>query len=167
MIQSNTAPRRSDPCLNRLSRKVGYFVTIIVTAVMIVVVRMVPDWNFKFIVDAQFEDWIPYFVLSCGATILANMVLLGIDPYRLRHLMQIFTNIFSLISLLALISIYPFHFEDDTLDKVVHIVLWLGVLGICISFLSDGVKVLIGERENDRKAKKEKEKSKLKREMPI
>ncbi|GIK65640.1 MAG: hypothetical protein BroJett018_34340 [Chloroflexota bacterium] len=145
-------PQR-DSIMDIVGRKIGYFVTIVVTMIGVVVVGMVPDWDLSFIRNAKFEDWLPYFYLSCAATVLANCLLLGLDPYRLRHLMQIFTNAFSLVSMLALISIFPFRFEDDTLDTVVHIALWLGVLGICISFITEGVKVLVGQREKQSKGK--------------
>ncbi|MCQ3930636.1 MAG: hypothetical protein DPW16_09255 [Chloroflexi bacterium] len=144
---------RHDSILDIAGRKIGYFVTIVVTMIGVVVVGMVPDWDLSFIRNAKFEDWLPYFYLSCAVSVLANALLLGLDPYRLRHLMQIVTNVFSLVSLLALISIFPFHFEDDTLDTVVHIGLWLGVLGICISFMTEGLKVLVGEREKPSKGK--------------
>lgn len=144
---------RHDSIWDIVGRKIGYFVTIVVTMIGVVVVGMVPDWDLSFIRNAKFEDWLPYFYLSCAAAVLANALLLGLDPYRLRHLMQIVTNVFSLVSMLAFISIYPLRIQDDTLDTVVHIALWLGVLGICVSFITEGVKVLVGQREKPSKGK--------------
>ncbi len=154
MIEGTTTPKtHRDSIFDIIGRKIGYFVTIVVTLIMVVVLRAVPHWDLDFIINSKFEDWLPYFYLSCAVTILANTMLLGLDPYRLRHFMQIPINIGSLISLLALISIYPLHIEDDTLDTVVHVVLWLGVLGTCISFMTEGVKILVGERDNKSKGK--------------
>lgn len=168
MIQSNSTPTPTpmrDSILDVVGRKIGYAVTIGVTIVMIVVVQFVPDWDLSFIQNSKFEDWIPYFYLSCAASILANLFLLALDPYRLRHAMQIFINIFSLISVLAMIRIYPFDFGDDG-DTIARVVLWLGVLGICISFISEGVQVITGQRAKA-KSKDKAKNEKLKNEFTV
>lgn len=130
MIERKSAVSLSSG-LRNLGRRLWYALSIIVNVALLIVIGViVPSWNQSFILDAQLDDWLPFFYAAAAVNILIYSLLLGFEPNRLRPLLESIADVFTIIALFTLIAIFPFDFSDTTLADIVKLSLWLTILGI-------------------------------------
>ncbi|MGI2336759.1 MAG: DUF4870 domain-containing protein [Dehalogenimonas sp.] len=93
--------------------------------------------------------WLPILTLTLMLTIVVHIILIIIDKYLLRELATICLDIFSLITVLVLLVIFPFDFSaipDSTAADITHtsvtIVLMLISAAITIGILIKSIKLI-------------------------
>ena len=125
-----------------LARRVGYVISIIVNAAMIVVARAIPGWGLPFVTPA-YGEVLPAIVRSLAATILAYAVLCAYDPRWCQHLARVVMNAFALNATLVMAHVFPFDFGSPRGDNLARIVLLLLCVALVIATFVEAVKMLL------------------------
>jgi len=112
-MQQNTQPTGA--------RRFGYFIAIIVNAVMIYVANNLLNWNLPFLTES-FQQTLWAINLSLGVSMFINFTFLFFDPTWFKNLMQAIANIFSAVSVFVFRSVFPLELPEN-IASVVNIAL--------------------------------------------
>ncbi|MEN8614265.1 DUF4870 domain-containing protein [Dehalogenimonas sp. THU2] len=107
-------------------------------------------WKRYPVFTEEISLWLPILTLTLMLTIVVHIILIIIDKYLLRELSTICLNIFSLITVLVLLAIFPFDFSAipdttaaDITQTSVTIALILIVTAITIGVLVKFIKLVM------------------------
>ena len=108
----------------------------------------VTHWVRTPILTSDFHLWLPIVNTVLAFTIAGHILMLAIDKYILREPLHLVLDIFSLVSVAALLAIYPFDWSPfgtvaDALDLSAHLMLALTILGISIGILVRFIKIIV------------------------
>lgn len=103
------------------ARRFGYFIAIIVNAVMLYAANNLLNWNVQFL-NASFQQTLWAINLSLGVSMFMNFTFLFFDPTWYRNIMQAIANIFSAVSVFVFRSVFPLDLPEN-LAGVVNIAL--------------------------------------------
>lgn len=67
-------------------------------------------WTMESFLTAEFATWLPLVTVSLLLTMLGHALLIAVDKFPLREATQIVLDIFSIIVIASLLSIFPFDF---------------------------------------------------------
>lgn len=69
-------------------------------------------WQVHTLITSDFNSWLPVLTAALVLSIISHAVLIAIDKYVLRQALQIFLDIFSVVVVISLLSIFPFDFSS-------------------------------------------------------
>ncbi|MBU0976500.1 MAG: hypothetical protein ABIE03_02055 [Patescibacteria group bacterium] len=128
-----------------IGRVVGFVVTIIVNIVILVVINYYYE-KFSFL-TTEFPEWLPYANASIFAAIIVQVLILVIPSKTIKPFFEIFSNIFSLVSVVALRLIYPFDWAQLTDGNWADTVAKIGMVGVIlavfIAIIANAVKFAV------------------------
>jgi uncharacterized membrane protein len=109
----------------------------------------VSTWLREPLLTADFSAWLPIVntALICG--IAGHALCLAIDKYIMREGTMVILDIFSAVSITALLVIFPFDFSpfghiwSTPLDLSVRITMAIIIFGICVGVLVRLIKILV------------------------
>lgn len=116
------------------ARQVGYAVSIVVNAILLVVAHSLPSWGLPFLTPA-FVDVLWAIDLSLGASIVANAVYFAYDASWFRNLTQIALTGLSLVSTVALYRVFPFDFGGASGDDLARLALAAVIFALVIAIV--------------------------------
>ncbi len=124
-----------------------YIATIIVNIILLYIFNNLLNWNIHFVTSALNEVlWI--INLSIIAAIIGNVLLLLYHPEWFRHVMKIILNIFALIAVYFLFTVFPFNFNNFILNAGLYVLLLLGIIGLGIAIVVEFFQLVTGKPEN-------------------
>jgi len=108
----------------------------------------VSHWVRQPIVTSDFRLWLPVLNTVLAFTIVGHVMLLAVDKYIVRESTQLILDIFGIVSVTALLSIFPFDFRPfgdlaAPLDLSARITLVVIVFGMAIGVLVRFIKILV------------------------
>jgi hypothetical protein len=117
------------------SRRVGYVVTVLVDAAVLVVINVAPGWQSIGFVTPSFAEVLALVNLSVWLPLLGNVAFVAYDP---RWLVDAGQTLFSVVTVGAsvrLLEVFPFDFSAYSHDwsAALRVLLWLGVIGGLVS----------------------------------
>ena len=138
------AGRRRSPA----QRRGGYFMSILINAVLIFLLDAHPGWRAVPFLTPATAQVIGLFTLTLAAGIAANVVYFIADPPRLRALGDLVTLTISLVTTLRVWEVFPFAFHGSMAfwSVIVRVVLITGIVGECIGLLYSLVVLVNGKR---------------------
>jgi uncharacterized membrane protein len=114
----------------------------------------VDRWQMQTLVTSNFNLWLPIITATLILVIIGHTIMIIFDKYWLRQIIKIVLNIFTLASIISLLSIFPFDFSvlpsAATLwalqgFKVLLILISVGiVIGIIVRFIKFVVNLAEG-----------------------
>jgi uncharacterized membrane protein len=69
-------------------------------------------WQVHTLITPDFNSWLPILTAALVLGIISHAIMIAIDKYILRQALQIFLDIFSVIVVVSLLSIFPFDFSS-------------------------------------------------------
>lgn len=121
--------------------RASFVVAIIFNLIFIYIVNQIPYWDISFITSAWIETlWI--LNLSLVVTIIGNLLFLYYHPQWFRSLAQIVMSAFAFWAIKTLYAVFPFSFSQSSLDLLTWFILIILMLGVAISILVEGVKLV-------------------------
>jgi uncharacterized membrane protein len=108
----------------------------------------VSHWVREPIVTSDFGLWLPVLNTVLALTIAGHIMLLAIDKYIVRESTQLVLDVLGIVSVTALLSIFPFDFQPfaelaGPLDLSAHITLVVIVFGMAIGVLVRFIKIIV------------------------
>jgi len=106
-------------------------------------------WIREPFVTADFSLWLPIVNTALTFNIIGHVILLVIDKYIVRESTLLVLDIFSLVSVTALLIIFPFNFDvfgsqiAGPIDFSVRLTFALIIFGICIGILVRLIKIIV------------------------
>jgi uncharacterized membrane protein len=106
-------------------------------------------WIREPFVTSDFSLWLPIVNTALTLNIIGHVILLVIDKYILREGTLLVLDVFSLVSMAALLVIFPFDFGvfgsniAGPIELSVRITFALIIFGICIGILVRGIRILV------------------------
>lgn len=117
-----------------------------VNLILLYVFNNLLNWHVYFITDALNEVlWI--INLSLIAAIIGNALLLWYNPEWFRHLMKTILNIFAFVAVYFLYHVFPFNFNNPSLNWGLNILLILVMIGLAIAIIVEIFIQLTGRPE--------------------
>ncbi len=105
------------------------------------------QWHRYALLTEDFNQWLPFVSAAIGATIVGYFLLIIYDSYFFRQVIHIILNLFAMVSIISLLTIFPFDFtvfpRDLTgiLNPIIITVLALAVFGVGIETIVRLIKV--------------------------
>ncbi|MDD3647700.1 MAG: hypothetical protein PHS44_04340 [Candidatus Dojkabacteria bacterium] len=128
-----------------LGKIIGFIVTIVVNVIILAVINYHYD-RFSFL-TTEFPEWLPYANASIFASIIAQVLLFVIPSKTTKPLFELFSNIFSLISIIFLRLIYPFDWsmliDKSWVDILAKVSMTGVIIAVFIATVVNGVKFAI------------------------
>jgi hypothetical protein len=108
----------------------------------------VTNWVRETIVTRDFSLWLPVVNTVLALTIAGHIMLLAIDKYILRESTLLILDILGIVSVAALLTIFPFDFRpfgdfSGAIDLSAHITLAIIIFGISIGVLVRFIKIIV------------------------
>ena len=108
----------------------------------------VTNWVRETIVTRDFSLWLPVVNTVLALTIAGHVMLLAIDKYILRESTLLILDILGIVSVAALLTIFPFDFRpfgdfSGAIDLSAHITLAIIIFGISIGVLVRFIKITV------------------------
>lgn len=125
-------------------RRMGFTAAVVINAVLLGLVNGWPGWRALPILTEDAASVVPVFNFALVIGILVNVVNTIVDIRWVRALGEIITSAVALVFLNQLLVVFPFSFNDGSVDWafVTRTVLWFAVAGCVISILVSGVIVV-------------------------
>jgi len=147
---------------SRVRRIVGYGFVILFNIALLVFLNFFNSyiayysnngqWHRYALLTGDFNQWLPFVSASIGAAIVGHFLLIIYDNYFFRQMIRVILNLFSMVSIIALLVIFPFDFSATPLDltgilnPVVMTILILAILGMGIETIVKLIKMM-GSRD--------------------
>lgn len=162
--KDKNAEDKVDDCFNRSRsrRIIGYGFVILVNIAILVFLNFFNSyiayysyngqWHRYALLTGDFSKWLPFVSAGIGAAIVGHFLLIIYGNYFFRQIIRVILNLFSMISIIALLVIFPFDFSvfpvdlTGILNPVVITILILAVLGTGIETIIRLIK-LMGSRD--------------------
>jgi hypothetical protein len=136
---SDFAPDAGTERFSLFGRIIGLVITIIVNSVIFVVINHYYD-HIPFLTD-EFSRWLPYANASIAASILLQFLLFFIYDSVFKPLAEAGSALVSLVSIIALLGIFPFDFDVITwpgpAEDLVRVVLFVLILVMVIVIVAN------------------------------
>ncbi len=120
-----------------------YIGGVVAGGILLFVINKLPQWHVPFI-TAAYADILWALNLSLLVQLTGNFMLLFYHPLFLHHIVQVVFNIFSIIALYFLITVFPFSLDElvgDWLHILIRIFLIIGMVATIISIIVHLVKL--------------------------
>jgi len=141
------------PGLKRAGRRAGYAIAVIINVALLVIVGNLLDWGWAPFLTEEFADVVPWIGLSLILSIVANLVYQFDDRPEVKSVGQILINLVSIFATYQIFIVFPFDFTSYAFDwaTVARILLVLAMVGAGIGVLTETIRLVSGEREQERR----------------
>jgi hypothetical protein len=141
--RTTTAVFRPDATVRR---RVGYSVGIVVNTVLLYAINVWPSWRSLTFVTDDAEQLLPLLNASLTVGIIANAIYIVFDRKWVKALGDLITVGISLVLLVSIWQVFPFAFNNPSIDwaTIVRVVLGVSIFG-CVIALVVQLVVLIRE----------------------
>ena len=68
-------------------------------------------WHRYPLLTDDFRSWLPIFTVAVAISIVGNMIMIIVDTYNVRQVVNIINNIFGIAAVATLLSLFPFDFS--------------------------------------------------------
>ena len=138
------APVGLDVDLDRLGRRVGYLVAVVVNLVMLWVVGQVTGWHLTRFLTDRFGEVRPYLVLSLLVSVAVNVVYLARDDGLVRSIGQLLTLGVGVVAMVVTVRVFPFDFADYAVDwaPLLRVILVIGLVGSAVALVVELVRAI-------------------------
>jgi len=143
----------AQPMRRPAARRAGYVVSIIVNVALVYLINVRPGWQIvPFLTDAT-PAVLGLVNASIVATVAANAVYVVYDPRWLRALGGMATTGVGLAAMVRIWRVFPFDFDDSTLDWVLifRIMLAVGILGSLIGLVAQFASLIRASARRERR----------------
>lgn len=131
---------REDSHKNR--RIIDHVVSIVVSIVLLFIFNSLLSWHIPFLTDSYIKClWA--IDLSIGSTIIVNFVFLFYEKEWFSHLMHLFLDIFALIAVYIIYSVFPFYFPAKVWENTANIVLIVIIVVTGFSIIYEIIKTIL------------------------
>ncbi|MFC1930409.1 DUF4870 domain-containing protein [Chloroflexota bacterium] len=107
-------------------------------------------WMAVPVLTGDFNLWLPILNIALAVAIVGHVILIMLDRYILREIVHIVTDVFSLVTVITLLSLFPFDFNVisnaavvTSLYFAVPVVLVIIIFGTVIGLLVRAIRLLI------------------------
>ncbi|MGM0365104.1 MAG: hypothetical protein ACQEP5_01055 [Actinomycetota bacterium] len=107
-------------------------------------------WNRYPLLTDDFRLWLPIFTVAVAFSAAGNILMIIVDHYSVRQVVNIIVNVFGIAAAATLLSIFPFDFNAipgadlvHILNPVVTVILVLIIIGLSIGTLVRLIKFII------------------------
>ncbi len=130
---------------SRGTRRVGYALSIVFNAVLLVVINWWPGWEEFGFLTAEAGQVVPLVNASLIVGLAINIVYLIADPEWLRGLGDAVSAAFAFAILIQLLLVFPFSLPEEGAFSVSADGLELGLtIGLAFAALGSGIAVVVG-----------------------
>ncbi|MFB4294700.1 hypothetical protein ACBI99_44200 [Nonomuraea sp. ATR24] len=99
-----------------VARRTGYSIAAVVDGALLYAINAHPGWRSAPFLTSDTLRVLPLVNLSLIAALIANVVFLGRDPHWMRATGDLATTLISLPALVQILRVFPFAFDDPTVD---------------------------------------------------
>lgn len=138
------AGARGQPARRKRNRRLGYLITIVIDAVLLILITVSPGWQAVPFLTPAAQPAVSVLVASLWVALVANVVYLVADPPRLRALGDLISTTLGVIVAWRLLADFPFTFAADGWAWLVRGGLVLALIGGGIGVIVLVVRVIIG-----------------------
>lgn len=158
-----TEKKNLEPEASRGSRLAGYSVSIAWNIIFLIFFNFFYQyvafyhfdsgtqmWARYPVLTDDFVMWLPIFTVSVAVSIAGNILMIILDHYYVRKIVNIIMNIFGIAAIGTLLSIFPFDFSGipvanmgNILYPLVMVVLIIILVGLAISVIVNLVKLIV------------------------
>jgi hypothetical protein len=128
-------------------RKTGeYAGAVIAHAILFFVVNKIPDWNVVFL-NSNYYTVLRILNIAIIVQMVGNLMLIFYHPVFLHEFTQALFSVFGLISLIFLLSFFPFDFEElgiEWLETVLRVIFIISLAASAISVVVHVIKGIAG-----------------------
>jgi hypothetical protein len=149
-MQTAEMPRTDE--LKRVGRRFGFGIAIVVNAVLLYVVQNLTSWDVLPFLTTEFDSLVPWISLSLIVSIVAYLLYMVNDDYRLRSVGDMVTNLVSLVVTWRIFQVFPFDFSayEFNWDLVARIVLILAIVGTFAGAIAAVTKLATGGKGQEK-----------------
>ena len=123
-------------------RIIDHAVSIVVSIVLLFIFNSLSSWHIPFLTDSYIKClWA--IDLSIGSTIIVNFVFLFYEKEWFRHLMHLFLDIFAIITVYTIYSVFPFSFTANVWQNTANIVLIVIIVITGFSIIYEIIKTIL------------------------
>ena len=128
----------------RTGRRVGYAITIALNIGFLVIVVNLVSWGWFPWLTEEFDDVVPYIVLSVAGTMAVNAAYLFYDPPWFKSLTELGTLVLSLVATVRMLQVFPFDFSayDFAWGTLVRWILGFAIFGMSIGMIAHLTKLI-------------------------
>lgn len=112
------------------TRRVGYTIAAVIDMTLLHVINVRPGWQAVPFLTEDVRQVLWLVNLSVIVGFAANMIYLVHDPKWVRHAGELITTVISLVMLIQVLRVFPFAFDDPSVDwaLITHTVLIVAVV---------------------------------------
>jgi hypothetical protein len=123
---------------------IGGTVSIVVNFIMIWAAHNVSNWNqpiFNFVKDVEFKTILWAIDLSLGASILTQLIKMAFPDRRIKSIMLIIDNFFTLVLLVVVFNVFPYDFTQliniSWINTAFKVIFAISIFGSIVSSIKE------------------------------
>lgn len=127
------------------TRRLGYGITMLVNAAMIVVVNNILEWGWFSWLTNDFELLLPIINLSLMASILVNLAYMVYDAEWFKSMCEIGLLVISITVAVRTFQVFPFDFSAYSWDweATTKMIIAFAIIGMSIALIVNAVKLIV------------------------
>lgn len=127
------------------TRRLGYGITMLVNAAMILVVNNILEWGWFSWLTNDFELLIPIINLSLMASILVNLAYMVYDAEWFKSMCEIGLLVISITVAVRTFQVFPFDFSAYSWDweATTKMIIAFAIIGMSIALIVNAVKLIV------------------------
>jgi hypothetical protein len=127
------------------TRRLGYGITMLVNAAMIVVVNNILEWGWFSWLTNDFELLLPIINLSLMASILVNLAYMVYDAEWFKSMCEIGLLVISITVAVRTFQVFPFDFSAYSWDweATTRMIIAFAIIGMSIALIVNAVKLIV------------------------
>ena len=127
------------------TRRLGYGITMLVNAAMIVVVNNILEWGWFSWLANDFELLIPIINLSLMSSILVNLAYMVYDAEWFKSMCEIGLLVISITVAVRTFQVFPFDFSAYSWDweATTKMIIAFAIIGMSIALIVNAVKLIV------------------------
>ena len=136
---THTVTARTRP--SRATRAAGYTIAAVVNSALLYVVNVFPGWQAAPFVTSSAAEVVPILNASLTVAVVGNLINVLVDRRWMRAVTEIVGSIVSLIFIVATWMVFPFRFDDPSIDwaLITRVVLGFAAAACVISVIAQVV----------------------------
>lgn len=103
----------------------------------------ITQWQMHTLITPGFSAWLPILTATLVLSIIGHTILIVFDKYALRQIVEIILNVFSLATVITLLSLFPFNFNIIPNPDVAYWVTFGVTAGLIVLAVGFGIGALV------------------------